>query len=151
MTAGELWEKASRYRHYWRPRGGVTLSGGEPMGQMDFVQAFFALAKANGAHTALDTSGAPYRESAGFLKRFDALAARTDLFLLDVKAMDAALHKKLTGRTNENILQMARRLSTLGKEMWIRHVLVPGITGSTSELLAMRRFIDSLRTVSLTH
>ena len=148
MTAGELGERALRYQHYWRPRGGVTLSGGEPMLQMDFVQAFFTLSKANSAHTALDTSGAPYRETPEFLKRFDALMAQTDLILLDIKAMDAALHKKLTGRTNENILQMARRLSTLGKEMWIRHVLVPGITGSTPELFAMRRFIDSLRTVS---
>lgn len=148
MTAGELWERARRYQHYWRPRGGVTLSGGEPMLQMDFAHAFFSLAKANGVQTALDTSGASYRETPEVLKRFDALMAQTDLILLDIKAMDDALHKKLTGRTNENILQMARRLSTLGKEMWIRHVLVPGITGSTPELLAMRRFIDSLRTVS---
>jgi len=148
MTAGDLWNLASRYQPYWHPCGGVTLSGGEPMLQMNFSGAFFSLAKAHGAHTALDTSGAPYRETPEFLKRFDALMAQTDLILLDIKAMDDALHKKLTGRTNENILQMARRLSAMGKEMWIRHVLVPGITGSEGELLALRRFIQELKTVA---
>ena len=148
MTAQALWDRASRYRRYWQPRGGVTLSGGEPMLQMDFAQAFFSLAKAHGVHTALDTSGQPYRETPEFLARFDALMESTDLVLLDIKAMDEALHRRLTGQTNRNILQMARYLSTTGKEMWIRHVLVPGITGSIAELTAMRRFVDSLHTVS---
>ncbi len=148
MTAQALWDRASRYRRYWQPRGGVTLSGGEPMLQMDFAQAFFSLAKADGVHTALDTSGQPYRETPEFLARFDALMESTNLVLLDIKAMDEALHLRLTGQTNRNILQMARYLSTTGKEMWIRHVLVPGITGSETELTAMRRFVDSLHTVS---
>ncbi len=148
MTAGDLWNLASRYQPYWHPCGGVTLSGGEPMLQMNFSGAFFSLAKAHGAHTALDTSGAPYQETPDFLSSFSALMESTDLVLLDIKAMDDALHKKLTGRTNENILQMARRLSAMGKEMWIRHVLVPGITGSEGELLALRRFIQELKTVA---
>ena len=148
ITADALWQRAARYQPYWRPRGGVTLSGGEPLLQMTFAAAFFALAKAHDAHTALDTSGQPYRDTSSFLDNFDALMDRTDLVLLDIKAMDSALQLKLTGHPNENILQMARRLSTRGKEMWIRHVLVPGITGSRSELLALRRLIDSLSTVS---
>lgn len=148
MTAQALWDRASRYQRYWQPRGGVTLSGGEPMLQMDFARAFFSLAKERGVHTALDTSAQPYRETPEFLARFDALMNVTDLVLLDIKAMDEALHRRLTGQTNENILQMARRLSTIGKEMWIRHVLVPGITGSEEELTALRRFIASLSTVS---
>jgi len=72
----------------------------------------------------------------------------TDLVLLDIKAMDEPLHRRLTGHTNKNILQMARRLSRMGKDMWIRHVLVPGVTGSETELIKLRRFIDSLKTVS---
>ena len=148
MTAQALWDQASRYQSSWQPRGGVTLSGGEPMLQMEFCTAFFSLAKLRGVHTALDTSGQPFRETPEFLTRFDALMAVTDLVLLDIKAMDDALHRKLTGQTNQNILAMARHLSTIGKELWIRHVFVPGITGSQTELTAMRRFIDSLHTVS---
>ena len=148
MTAGALWNRASRYQRYWHPRGGVTLSGGEPMLQMDFAASFFSLAKSNGVHTALDTSGAPYRTEPDFLSSFEVLMESTDLVLLDIKAMDDALHYRLTGRTNRNILQMARHLSTTGKDMWIRHVLVPGITGSKEELEALRRLIDSLKTVS---
>lgn len=148
MTAKALWERAARYQSYWQPRGGVTLSGGEPMLQIPFASAFFSLAKAHGAHTALDTSGQPYRETPEFLTKFDALMDFTDLVLLDIKAMDDALHTRLTGHTNQNILAMARRLSTMGKEMWIRHVLVPGVTGSDEELHALRAFIDSLSTVS---
>ena len=148
MTAQDLWDRASRYQSYWKPRGGVTLSGGEPMLQLDFCTAFFSLAKAAGVHTALDTSGQPYRETPSFLAPFDALMRVTDLVLLDIKAMDSALHQRLTGHPNESILQMARRLSAEGKELWIRHVLVPGITGSEAELRALRRFLDSLKTVS---
>ena len=116
--------------------------------QMDFCTAFFSLAKLRGVHTALDTSGQPFRETPEFLTRFDALMAVTDLVLLDIKAMDDALHKKLTGQTNQNILAMARHLSTISKELWIRHVFVPGITGSDKELSQLKRFIDSLRTVT---
>jgi len=148
MTAQALWDRAGRYQRYWQPRGGVTLSGGEPMLQMDFAQAFFSIAKAHGAHTALDTSGQPYRETPAFLTRFDALMDAVDLVLLDIKAIDESLHRRLTGHTNENILQMAQRLCTLGKEMWVRHVLVPGVTGSDTELIALRRFLNTLDTVS---
>ena len=148
MTAQALWDRASRYQRYWQPRGGVTLSGGEPMLQMEFSQAFFSLAKSYGVHTALDTSGQPFQKAPEFLIRFDTLMEVTDLVVLDIKAMDDALHKKLTGQTNTNILEMARYLSIIGKEMWIRHVLVPGITGSDAELTALHRFLDSLATVS---
>ena len=148
MTARALWNRASRYQGYWHPRGGVTLSGGEPMLQMPFAQAFFSLAKERGAHTALDTSGQPYKETSEFIIQFEALMAQTDLVLLDIKAMNDALHTRLTGHTNQNILKMARRLSTMGKDMWIRHVLVPGVTGSVAELYALRAFLDTLPSVS---
>ena len=148
LTARALWERAARYERYWQPRGGVTLSGGEPMLQMEFAAAFFSLAKANGVHTALDTSGAPYRDTPAFLRRFSTLMNVTDLVLLDIKAMDENLHRRLTGQSNKNILQMARHLSTMKKEMWIRHVIVPGITGSKEELLHLRDFIASLSSVS---
>lgn len=148
LSAAALWQRASRYQRYWQPRGGVTLSGGEPLLQIPFAAAFFSLAKKHGAHTALDTSGQPFRETPEFLARFDALMDATDLVLLDIKAMDDSLHTRLTGHTNKNILKMARRLSAMGKDMWIRHVLVPGVTGSDAELYALRAFIDTLSSVS---
>ncbi len=147
-TADALWDRAARYQSYWRPQGGVTLSGGEPLLQMPFAAAFFALARANGAHTALDTSGQPYRETPEFLAQLDRLMAVTDLVMLDIKAMDCALHRSLTGHANDNILAFAQKLSTIGKDMWIRHVLVPGVTGSESELRRLRDFIRTLHTVT---
>ena len=71
----------------------------------------------------------------------------TDLFMLDIKHMDDATHRKLTGQTNQNILEMAAYLSDHGKAMWIRHVLVPGITTEEDELYRLRSFLDTLKTV----
>lgn len=149
-SAPELLEQALKYRPYWGKdanRGGVTLSGGEPLLQLDFATEFFALLKKNGIHTALDTSGQPFSRDKNFLRRFDELLKYTDLVLLDFKHMDSSAHKALTGFKNENILDMARYLSNKGIPMWIRHVLVPGITDSTENLLTLKKFISTLKTV----
>ncbi len=144
--AGELWtpqalfEKVYRYRNYWKKNGGITVSGGEPLLQLEFVADFFSLAKEKGIHTALDTSGNPFSLDQEYLTRFGRLMDVTDLFLLDIKAMDGHLHRNLTGQDNANILAMARYLSEHGKDLWIRHVLVPGLTDSEEELVALRKF-----------
>ncbi|MCD8081981.1 MAG: pyruvate formate lyase-activating protein [Clostridiales bacterium] len=146
-TAGKLFEKVYRYHNYWKQKGGVTVSGGEPLLQMDFVTEFFLLAKEKGVNTALDTAGNPFSADKEYLERFDRLMAVTDLFLLDIKAVDGSLHHSLTGWDNENILAMARYLADHGKEMWIRHVLVPGLTDSEEELSALRDFARGLPTL----
>ena len=128
LTAKEVFDKAYRYRNYWKKNGGITVSGGEALLQIDFVIALFKLAKEKGVHTTLDTSGNPFTREEPFFSKFNELMKVTDLFMLDIKQIDDEKHKKLTGWTNSNILDLAQYLSDNGKAMWIRHVLVPGIT-----------------------
>ena len=147
MTPEEVLKKALRYKTYWTEKGGITVSGGEALLQIDFVTELFRLAKEKGVNTCLDTSGNPFSLEEPFKSKFDELMKYTDLFMLDIKHMDDAAHRKLTGQTNQNILEMAAYLSDHGKAMWIRHVLVPGITTEEDELYRLRSFLDTLKTV----
>lgn len=147
QTPEELLEKALRFRPYWGSEGGITVSGGEPLLQMDFLLAFFRLAKEKKIHTALDTSGAPFTTAEPFFQKFTQLMRYTDLILLDLKAMDPRQHKSLTGRTNKNILDLARFLSEKNIPVWIRHVLVPGLTDNAQDMREMSAFIQSLKNV----
>ena len=142
--AKSLLDDAERYRAYWGKKGGITVSGGEPLAQPDFLIELFSEAKARGIHTALDTSGQPFTREEPAHSRFEALLAVTDLVLLDIKHIDPAKHRALTGKGNENILDFARFLSAIGKPVWIRHVLVPGITDDDGDLLRLRAFLDTL-------
>lgn len=147
MTPEEVLKKALRYKTYWKEKGGITVSGGEALLQIDFVTELFRLAKEKGVNTCLDTSGNPFSLEEPFKSKFDELMKYTDLFMLDIKHMDDAAHRKLTGQTNQNILEMAAYLSDHGKAMWIRHVLVPGITTEEDEPYRLRSFLDTLKTV----
>ena len=146
-TADELLKTALRYRTYWGDKGGITVSGGEPLLQIDFLIELFRKAKEAGVHTTLDTSGNPFTREEPFFGKVQELMKYTDLFMLDIKHIDDEEHKKLTGQTNKNILDMAQYLSKNGKKMWIRHVLVPGITTDERYLKQLREFIDTLKTV----
>lgn len=150
-SAQELFEKAYKYKNYWtkrgKPNGGITVSGGEPLLQIEFVTEFFRLAKAKGVHTTLDTSGSVFTRQEPFAGRFNELMKYTDLVMLDIKQTDANEHKELTGRDNADILDMASYLSEIGKNMWIRRVLVPGLTDDENELKNLSGFIDTLKTV----
>ena len=147
LTAKEVFDKAYRYRNYWKKNGGITVSGGEALLQIDFVIALFKLAKEKGVHTTLDTSGNPFTREEPFFSKFNELMKVTDLFMLDIKQIDDEKHKKLTGWTNSNILDLAQYLSDNGKAMWIRHVLVPGITTDDADLEKLRDFVGSLKMV----
>lgn len=144
QSADEVLRKALRYKAYWKGVGGITVSGGEALLQIDFVVELFKKAHEKGINTCLDTSGNPFTMEKTFIEKFDELMKYTDLFMLDIKHIDDDAHKKLTGQTNKNILQMAQYLSQHGKKMWIRHVLVPGITTDENELKNLRAFIDTL-------
>ena len=146
--ASEVLSRALRYKNYWGKDGGITVSGGESLLQMEFVTEFFKLAKAKGVHTALDTSGNPFKLEPEYLEKFDRLMEVTDLFILDIKEMDDAKHKELTGCTNKNILDLDTYLSDHGRDMWIRHVLVPELTDDEEGLKALADFIKTLKTVS---
>lgn len=142
-TAKEVFDKAYRYRSYWKDNGGLTVSGGEPLLQIDFLTELFTLAKEKGIHTTLDTSANPFDPSSGdFMKKFIKLMKVTDLVMLDIKEMDPEKHKRLTGQGNDNILALADWLSANEKPMWIRHVLVPDLTDSEEGLLALRQKLD---------
>lgn len=147
QTCEEILEKALRYRSYWGSDGGITISGGEPLLQLDFLLEFCTMAKAHGIHITIDTSAQPFSDDPTFLSTFYKLLDVTDLFLLDIKHIDDAIHKDLTGHSNQNILQMARCLSDHKKPVWIRHVLLPTENYSDAYLHELRKFIDTLQNV----
>ena len=144
VTAEEAAREALKYKSYFAGSGGVTVSGGEPLMQLDFLLELFSILKEKGVHTCLDTSGICFREDD---PRYRLLLERTDLFLLDVKHIDDAAHRFLTGRSNAPALAFARYLSEHGKRMWIRHVLVPGLSDDNAALRRLREFLDTLTTV----
>lgn len=143
----DLIEKAWRYRSYWGEEGGITVSGGEPLLQLDFLLELFALAKEKGIHTVLDTSGNPFTREEPFYSKWEELMELTDLVMLDIKHVDEEGHRQLTGQSGENIRDMAREMSDLGQPMWIRHVLVPERTDSDWQLQALADFVGTLKTV----
>ena len=145
--AESLFQKLYRFKPYWKNKGGITVSGGEAMLQMEFVTELFSIAKEHGVHTALDTSGGPFCMEPDYLEPFQKLMDVTDLFILDMKEMDPERHKALTGQDNRNILAFARYLSAHKKPMWIRHVLVPGLTDSRESLEALYNFLRELKSV----
>ena len=145
--AGELFEQVYRYKNYWGEGGGITVSGGEPLLQIEFVTEFFRHAKSKGVHTTIDTAGQPFSDDPAFLQKLDKLLSYTDLVMLDLKEMCDDKHRTLTGHGSENILKLAKYLSDKGKPMWIRHVLVPGITDDEAGLKEMADFIGTLKTV----
>ena len=147
MTPSQVMEKAIRFKAYWKNGGGITVSGGEALLQMDFIIELFKLAKAKGINTCIDTSGNPFSLDPEYLKKFDELMNLTDTFLLDIKIIDDEKHKELTGWTNKNILELAKYLSDNNKDMWIRNVLVPGVTDDKEDLEGLRDFVASLKTV----
>lgn len=147
MTADELLDKAERYRSYWGKKGGITVSGGEPLMQIDFLLELFTKAKQRNINTCLDTSGQPFSRKEPFLSKFEQLTKVTDLFLVDIKHIDESEHIKLTRQKNTNILDMLRYLSDVNKPVWIRHVLVPNLTDNDEFLKQTRAFIDTLNNV----
>lgn len=152
-VGGTLWEasdlvdRAERYRAYWGDRGGITVSGGEPLLQLDFVSALFREAKARGISTCLDTSLEPFSLEPGWLARFDRLMGSCDLVLADVKAADPKAHRWLTGRPSGSIADGLRHLADLGVPAWVRHVLVPSVTDDEADLRAIRALVDTLPNV----
>ena len=146
-TADALLEKALRFKTYWGTDGGITVSGGEPLLQIDFLLELFQKAKQQGVHTVIDTAGNPFTREGEFFRKFQALMEVTDLLLLDLKEINPERHRKLTGQENSNILDLARYLSEIGKPVWIRHVLVPKRSDYEEDLNALRSFLDTLDNV----
>lgn len=135
MTVDEILKDYESYKPFLKG-GGITISGGEALLQIDFVIDLFENAKKRNIHTCLDTSGVTFVRNSKFgLEKFYKLIAVTDLFLLDIKHIDTFEHQKLTGQKNENILDFLKFLDENNKDTWIRHVIVPGITYDKTHLI----------------
>lgn len=129
MTVEEILEEYEKNRDFYTT-GGITATGGEPMLQMDFLLELFTQAKERDIHTCLDTCGIvfPGGEAETLLKKVQRLLQVTDLFMLDIKHIDPAHHRKITGQDNRRILDFLAYLDEKKKDVWIRHVVVPGLT-----------------------
>lgn len=147
MTSDEVLDKAMRYRTYWKETGGISVSGGEPLLQIDFVLDLFRKAKQKGISTVLDTCGNPFTMEEPFFSKLQDLMEVCDLVLLDIKHIDTKQHIELTSQTNENIMQFAQYLSDIKKPVWIRHVLVPGINDDEDALHRLSSFVKTLHNV----
>ena len=129
-------------------KGGITVTGGDPLVQITFVTELFEAAKSRGIHTCLDTSGILFRpESPELVRQFDRLTAVTDLVLLAIKHIDPRAHIELTGQKLDFVLAFARYLDKRSVSVWIRHVVVPGITYKQDLLYKLGRFIGTLHNV----
>ena len=147
VTADEILKRALRFKPYWGKDGGITISGGEPLLQIDFVIELFKKAKELGINTCIDTAGNPFTKEEPFFSKFEELMKYTDLLLLDLKEINPTRHKDLTGFDNSNIIEMAKYLSEINKPVWIRHVLVPEHSDFVEDLDALGDFIDTLSNV----
>ncbi|MGT2685819.1 pyruvate formate-lyase-activating protein [Streptococcus porcinus] len=146
-TVNDVLKEALNYKHFWGKTGGITVSGGEAMLQIDFITALFIEAKKYGVHTTLDTCGFTYRATPEYHAKLEKLLAVTDLVLLDIKEIDADQHKIVTKQSNKNILLFAQYLSDKGIPVWIRHVLVPGLTDIDEHLERLGAFVATLKNV----
>lgn len=146
-TADELLDQAERFRAYWGDNGGITISGGEALLQIDFLLELFEKAKQRGIGTCLDTSAQLFTRKSPFFEKFERLMELTDTVLLDIKHIDDEEHRKLTRHSNANILDCARYLSEIDKPVWIRHVLIPGITDKDEYLVRLRDFLSTLHNI----
>lgn len=144
MSPFDIIEHYQRNRQFYK-NGGITVSGGEPLLQIDFMIELFALAKQNNIHTCIDTSGAVF--DANNTAKFDELIRYTDLVLLDIKHIDNQKHIEITGKPNENILKFAQYLDKNCVDMWVRHVVVPDLTDNDSDLARLGKFIATLKNV----
>lgn len=148
MTVGEMVKDIKDYLPFFQSsNGGVTVSGGEPLLQLEFLIELFTELKKLGIHTTIDSSGGCFSRSPRFMKNLDKLLEVTDLVLLDLKHIDPIEHKELTGMSNEHIIDMARYLDEKNIPIWVRHVLVPGISDKDKYLQQLSDFISTLGNV----
>ena len=142
QTVDEVIDEIKKYSHFLKYGGGITISGGEPLVQADFVHEIFRRCKQElKLHTAIDTNGLLAR------KLPDTWFDVVDLVLLDIKHIDPQKHVKLTRAPLQPVLDFAKRLESMGKPMWVRYVLVPGHTDDVVDVENMAAYVSTLRNV----
>ena len=153
MTGGKIMEASEIIAQYERnlpfyKGGGITVTGGEPLMQVDFLIELFTLAKEKNIHTCIDTSGIAYKpENKEFIEKLDKLMSLTDLVMLDIKHIDPIKHKELTQQPNDGILAFCEYLNDRNVDMWIRHVVVPTITDDDTYLYKLGYFIGQFNNI----
>lgn len=140
-TPEQLFAKIKRYKAYFQASGGgVTFSGGEPLLQPEFLIEVLKLCKEAGIHTTIDTAGVG-------VGQYEEILKYTDLVLFDVKHIDKDKYKDLVGLEMNESTKFLEVLQKTGTKMWVRHVVVPGITDDREHLIALKKFIDTLKNV----
>lgn len=141
MEPSEIIEEVVRNQTFYK-NGGITVTGGEPLMQPDFLIELFTLAKEHNIHTCIDTSGIAYKPDNQFIvEKLDKLMDLTDLVMLDIKHINPEKHKELTAQPNDGILAFCKYLNDKHVDMWIRHVIVPGLTDDDKYLYELGYFI----------
>jgi len=143
VTVDELLAQYKKNRSFYKS-GGITITGGEPLLQIDFITELFIKAKEENIHTCIDTSGITFNQNEEYLNKLELLLKYTDLVMLDIKHIDGEKHKKLTGHGNKNILEFAQFLEKLNVPVWIRHIVVEGITDNQDDLIRLGEYIGKL-------
>ncbi|EAG7535141.1 pyruvate formate lyase-activating protein [Listeria monocytogenes] len=147
-SAQDVFDEAIKYKEFWDASGGgVTVSGGEPLLQVDFLIEFFTLCKAAGVHTTIDSCGGCFTRYPEFIEKLDRLMEVTDLILLDIKQINPEKHLKLTTKSNAPIIDFAHYLRDKEQPIWIRHVLIPTKTDDPEDLTKLHEFIQTLPNV----
>ena len=145
VTVDEIIDEFNKNRPFYK-NGGITVTGGEPLLQTDFLIELFKRAKSENIHTCIDTSGIVYNpENEEHLKKLDTLLDYTDLVMLDIKHIDAIKHKEMTGADNKNILEFAKHLEGKNVPLWVRHIIIEGYTDNPDELIRLGGFIGGLK------
>ncbi|MBR1724080.1 MAG: pyruvate formate lyase-activating protein [Ruminococcus sp.] len=145
MSVGDIVGQFTEVREFLRG-GGITCTGGEPLTQAEFVAELFEEMKRRKVHTCLDTSGITWAQ-ADMRPMIERVLDSTDLVMLDIKHIEPGKHRELTGQDNAAIKDFALHLSGRGIPVWIRHVLVPGVTDDEQSLTDLGRFIAHIRTL----
>lgn len=145
MTTDELIALYLKNKAFYT-KGGITVTGGEPLLQIDFLIELFTKAKEHGIHTCIDTSGITYTpDNDSYNQKLTQLMKLTNLVMLDIKHIDSKQHIDLTGMDNKNVLAFAKFVDSMGVEICIRHVVVGGITDKKEDLIALGNFIGGLK------
>lgn len=145
ISAKEVIDEYLRNQSFYT-KGGITVTGGEPLLQVEFLTELFTLAKEYNIHTCIDTSGITFnRENKPYMEKLEKLLSLTDLVMLDIKHIDSDNHKELTGFGNNSVLEFAKYLDSRNISIWVRHIIIPGITDNKEDLQKLGEFIGKLK------
>ncbi len=147
MTVEQIMDRYRRNKEFYTS-GGITVTGGEPLLQIDFLTELFIRAKNENIHTCIDTSGITYRpDNAVYIEKLDKLMQYTDLILLDLKHIDEEKHIRLTKQSNKNILEFVKYLDRKNIPVWVRHVVVPTVTDDPVYWDKLGRFMATVTNI----